>query len=55
MEQHYIDKNNSVRQFVTFQAGRKEKKVYMKYLFLNALLMANAIGLGFMGGELQYG
>ena len=28
---------------------------YMKYLVLNALLMVNAIGLGFMGGELQYG
>ena len=41
--------------FVTFQAGRKGDKGYIKYLALNTLLLANAIGLGFMGGELQYG
>ena len=41
--------------FITYQTGRRENMGYMKYLVLNALLMVNAIGLGFMGGELQYG
>ena len=41
--------------FLTFQAGRRENTATTKYLILNALLLANAIGLGFMGGELQYG
>lgn len=40
---------------VTFQAGRKENRAYMKYLLLNAMLLACAIGLGFMGSELLYG
>jgi uncharacterized membrane protein len=41
--------------FVTYQAGRRENTAATKYLILNTLLLANAIGLGFMGGELQYG
>ena len=41
--------------FVTYQTGRQDKMAYTKYLILNVLLLANAIGLGFMGGELQYG
>ena len=41
--------------FITYQAGRRENTATTKLLFLNVLLLANAIGLGFMGGELQYG